>query len=380
MKKTKLSKLVALMLVVVLAFTACGSKNNGKKNDTPSTEGTDESTNTNDTTKEDDTSSDDTASDDTATTTKLKIAMVTDVGGINDQSFNQGAWEGLQRAEKDLGVEVNYLESKTEADYAANIETLVDQDNDLIVACGFLMADAIKDAAETYPDQKFAIIDDDSNANYSNVSCLMFKQNEASYLVGVVAAMMSQTGKVGFVLGMSTPVMNQFGYGYVAGVLDTNPDATVEQYNANSFGDAAAGKAATIQMYTNGADVVFQAAGGTGNGVIEAAKEQGKYAIGVDKDQSYLAPENILTSAMKRCDNAIYDLIEKMTKGEEVSGIQTYGMENGGVDIAPTTDLLTDEVLAKVKEVKEKILSGEIVVPNTQEEFEAKYGDVYTLD
>lgn len=375
MKKTKLSKLVALMLVVVLAFTACSSKNNGKNNETPSAEGTDESTNTDDTTKEDDKTS-----DETATTSKFKVSMVTDVGGINDQSFNQGAWEGLQRAKEELGIEVDYLESKTEADYVSNIETLVDQGNDLIVACGFLMADTIKEAAEAYPDQKFAIIDDSTNSDLPNVSCLMFKQNEASYLVGVVAAMMSETNKVGFVLGMSTPVMNQFGYGYVAGVLDTNPDATVEQYNANAFGDAAAGKAAAIQMFTNGADVVFHAAGGTGNGVIEAAKEQGKYAIGVDIDQAYLAPDNVITSAMKRCDNAIYDLVEKMTKGEEISGVQTYGLDNGGVDIAPTTGLLSQEVIDKVNEVKEKILSGEITVPETQEDFEAKYGDVYTLD
>lgn len=359
MKKTKLSKLVALMLVVVLAFTACGSKNNSKNNETPSTEDT---------------------TDDAAKTSTLKIAMVTDVGGINDQSFNQGAWEGLQRAKNELGVEISYLESATEADYVSNIETLVDQGNNLIVACGFLMADSIKEAAEAYPDQKFAIIDDSTNADLPNVSCLMFKQNEASYLVGVVAALMSETNKVGFVLGMSTPVMNQFGYGYVAGVLDTNPDATVELYNVNAFGDAAAGKAAAVQMFTNGADVVFHAAGGSGNGVIEAAKEQGKYAIGVDVDQAHLAPENIITSAMKRSDNAIYNLVEKISKGEETHGTYIYGMDNGGVDIAPTTDLLPEEVIAKVQEVKEKILAGEIVVPETQEQFDAKYGDIYTLD
>ena len=369
MKKTKLSKLVALMLVVVLAFTACSTKNNDK-NETPSTEDT----------TDDSATADDTASDDAATTSTLKIAMVTDVGGINDQSFNQGAWAGLQRAKDELGVEVSYLESATEADYVSNIETLVDQGNDLIVACGFLMANTIAEAAEAYPDQKFAIIDDSTNAELPNVSCLMFKQNEASYLVGVVAALMSETNKVGFVLGMSTPVMNQFGYGYVAGVLDTNPDATVELYNANSFGDAAAGKAAAVKMFTNGADVVYHAAGGTGNGVIEAAKEQGKYAIGVDMDQAYLAPENVITSAMKRCDNAIYDLVEKMTKGEEIQGVYTYGMENGGVDIAPTQDLLSDEVIAKVQEAKEKILAGEIVVPDSQETFDAKYGDIYNID
>lgn len=366
MKRTKLSKLLALMLVVVLAFTACGSKKDNAKDDvkdeTPSTEQSTDNSNKTD------------------SNAKFKVAMVTDVGGINDQSFNQGSWEGLKKAKDELGIEIGYLESATEADYVSNVETLIDQGNDLIVACGFLMAETVRECAEAYPDQQFAIIDDDSNADLDNVTCLMFKQSEASYLVGVVAAMMTETNKVGLLLGMSTPVMNQFGYGYVAGIKDTNPDVAIDLYNANTFGDAAAGKAATVQMYTNGADIVFHAAGGTGNGVIEAAKEQGKYAIGVDIDQAYLAPENIITSAMKRCDNAIYDLLVKLVSGEQVTGVQTYGMDNGGVDIAPTTDLLSEEVIKKVEEVKAAILSGEIVVPETKEDFEAKYGDIYTLD
>jgi basic membrane protein A len=174
--------------------------------------------------------------------------------------------------------------------------------------------------------------------------------------------------------------MNQFGYGYVAGVLDTNADCTVQQYNANSFADAAAGKSAATSMVTNGADVIFHAAGGTGLGVIEGCKESGIYAIGVDSDQSSLAPETILTSAMKRVDNACYDIAKECLEGNVTSGVITYDLASSGVDIAPTTDNLTDEMIAAVEDAKAKIISGEIAVPTTQADFEAKYGDVYELD
>ena len=315
-----------------------------------------------------------------ATGGTVSVAMVTDTGGVNDKSFNEGAWTGLQLAKQELGIEVKYLESTTETDYAPNLDTLYDEGHDLIIGIGFLMADAIREAAEAHPDQAYAIVDDDTCADLPNVTCLMFKQAQASYLVGAVAGKMSETGNVGFVLGMASPVMHQFGYGYCAGVLDTNPDATIQQYNANAFGDSAAGKAAAITMYTNGADIIYHAAGGTGLGVIEAASEQGKYAIGVDVDQAYIAPEAVLTSAMKRVDNAVYDIAKQCQEGNITTGVITYDLASGGVGIAPTQDLLTEEVIAYVEEVEAKILSGEIVVPETQEDFDAKYPDVYTLD
>lgn len=169
------------------------------------------------------------------------------------------------------------------------------------------MADAVRDAAELNPDQKFAIVDDASNADLDNVTCMMFEQEQASYLVGLAAGYTTESNVVGFVVGQANETMNSFGYGYLAGVLDANPDATILQYNANSFGDASAGKTAVNTMVTKGADVVFHAAGGTGLGVIDGCKENGIWAIGVDSDQSPLAPETILTSALKRVDNACYD-------------------------------------------------------------------------
>ena len=311
----------------------------------------------------------------------IKVGMVTDVGGINDQSFNQTSWEGLQRAEKELGVEITYLESKTDADYSTNLEALIDAECDLIISVGFMLATATREAAQAYPDQKFAIIDDSTNSDLPNVACLMFEQAQASYLVGVVAGMMTETNNVGFVVGMSTGPMNEFGYGYVAGVLAANPNATIQQYNANSFGDAGLGKTAAKDMITKGADVVYHAAGGTGAGVIEACKEEGKWAIGVDTDQSSLAPENVVTSAMKRVDNAAYEIVKAVKEGTYAAGVYTYGMDNGGVDIAPTQDLLPADVIAAVEQAKQDILDGKIVVPKTQADFEAQFGaDVYQLD
>lgn len=309
----------------------------------------------------------------------IKIGMVTDTGGVNDGSFNQSSWEGLKRAQDELGIQAKYLESKTDSDYGANIETFIDEDYDLIICVGFMLADATKAAAEANPDQKFAIIDD-SSIDLPNVTCLMFKQAQASYLVGYVAGLTTKSNTVGFVIGMNTVVMNEFGYGYCAGVLDANPDAKILQYNADSFADTAGGKSAATQMVTNGADVIYHAAGGTGLGVIDGCKEKGIWAIGVDSDQSVIAPETILTSAMKRVDNASFDVSKAVCEGTLKGGIITYDLAASGVDIAPTITNLSDDVIKAVEEVKAKIISGEIVVPETQADFEAKYGDAYELD
>ena len=312
--------------------------------------------------------------------TGFKIGMVTDVGGVNDGSFNQSAWEGLQRAGEAFGCEVKYIESKGDADYVPNIESFLDEDYDLIVCVGYMMADAVRDAAELYPDQKFAIIDDASNADLDNVTCMMFEQEQASYLVGLAAGYTTESNIVGFVTGAANETMNSFGYGYCAGVLDANPDATILQYNANNFGDASGGKTAVNTMVTKGADVVFHAAGGTGLGVIDGCKENGIWAIGVDSDQSPLAPETILTSALKRVDNACYDATKKAILGTLEGGVATYDLAAGGVDIAPTTDNLSKDVLEKIEDAKKDIIAGDLVVPKNQEEFEEKYGDVYELD
>ena len=296
-------------------------------------------------------------------TSDLKIGLVTDVGGVNDGSFNQTAWEGMERAAEELGVTVNYLESGTDADYAPNLETFADEEYDLIISIGYM----------------FAIVDD-ATIDLPNVTCLMFRAEQASYLAGYVAGKTTKTNNVGYVAGMANETMNQFGYGYCAGVLDANPDAKIQQFNANSFADAATGKTMANTAITNGADVIFHAAAATGLGVIEACHEAGVYAIGVDSDQSGISPDTVLTSAMKRVDNAVYDTIESLVNGTLESSVHTYDLAEGGVDIAPSQDLIADDVIAEVEEVKEKIINGEIEVPADQESFEEKYGDVYELD
>ena len=312
-------------------------------------------------------------------TSDLKIGLVTDVGGVNDGSFNQTAWEGMERAAEELGVTVNYLESGTDADYAPNLETFADEEYDLIISIGYMLADATRTAAEQNPDIKFAIVDD-ATIDLPNVTCLMFRAEQASYLAGYVAGKTTKTNNVGYVAGMANETMNQFGYGYCAGVLDANPDAKIQQFNANSFADAATGKTMANTAITNGADVIFHAAAATGLGVIEACHEAGVYAIGVDSDQSGISPDTVLTSAMKRVDNAVYDTIESLVNGTLESSVHTYELAEGGVDIAPSQDLIADDVVAEVEEVKEKIINGEIEVPADQESFEEKYGDVYELD
>ena len=305
---------------------------------------------------------------------KLKIAMVTDVGGVNDQSFNQSAWEGLKRAEKDFGIKVAYKESRQDADYAPNMETLTDAGFDLIWGVGFLMGDAILSTAQINPDQKYAIIDFSYGPETpKNVVGVVFQEEQPSFLVGYIAGKMTKTNKVGFVGGIKFPLIEKFEYGYMAGVKMANPKCEVLSQYAESFTDAAKGKAIANNMYQKGADIVFHASCGVGDGVIEAAKEKGKWAIGVDKDQNFLAPEFVLTSAMKRVDNAIYDVARKLKDGQWNGGeTVAYNLSNDGVGIAPTSKKhVPAEILAEVDQLISRIKNGEFKVPSTKAEYDA---------
>lgn len=304
----------------------------------------------------------------------LKISMVTDVGGVNDQSFNQSAWEGLKRTKADLGTKIAYKESRQDADYGPNLETLTDAEYDLIWGIGFLMGDAVKSTAQVNPDQKYAIVDFFYGPETpKNVACAIFQEEQPSFLVGYIAGKMTKSNKVGFVGGIKFPVIEKFEYGYMAGVKMANPEAEVVRQYAESFVDAAKGKAIANNMYQQGADIVFHAAGGVGDGVIEAAKEKKQWAIGVDKDQNYLAPDNVLTSAMKRVDNAIFDIVEQLKNGKFEGGkAVVYNLSNDGVGIAPTSDKhVPKEILTEVDGLIAKIKTGEIVVPGTEETYNA---------
>lgn len=302
----------------------------------------------------------------------LKITMISDLGGINDQSFNQSAWEGLQKAEKELGVDVEVIQSKQVSDYAQNVETAVDNDSDLVIGIGFQMDEAIREAAENYPDQKFAIIDHSYENQPKNVNSIMFNAEEASYLVGLIAGMKTETNTVGFIGGTKNPIIESFEYGFLAGVDDAGKGTKVLRQYADTYSDAAKGKAIANQMHSNNVDIIFTAAGDTGSGAIEAARENGKMAIGVDKDQNALAPDNVITSAIKRVDMVVYNTVKDLVNGDFKGGeISVYGINEDGVGIAPTTDKnVNKEILAFVKEQTEKVKKGEITIPVNQKEYD----------
>lgn len=296
----------------------------------------------------------------------LKVTMVTSIGGVTDNSFNQSAWEGLQKAKKDLGVNVSYIESKQEADYTTNLEAAVEGNNDLILATGFPMQQALLDIAKNYPEQKFAIVDVDyGKETPDNVICITFNENQSGYIVGLVAGKMTKTNTVGFVGGIDNVVVRRFQVGYEAGVKAANPNVKVLAQYVNSFVDSAKGKSIATQMYKNNADIIFAAAGDSGLGVIESSKENGKLAIGVDRDQNDIAPNNVITSAMKKVDQGVYDVIKNLSRGNFDGGqVLVFGLKENAIGLAPTTDKnVPKDVIDFVNKQNDKIISGEIVVP-----------------
>lgn len=313
-------------------------------------------------------------------TTEVRIGMVTDTGGVNDQSFNQSAWEGLKRLKETYGVHVSYLESVQEADYATNLDKMVDQDNDLVWGIGFSMAEAIKTAANINMDQLYAIVDHTyGDETMDNVVCVMYRGQESAFLVGYAAGKTTTTNKVGFVGGISSAIIDQFEYGYRAGVAyaaeELGKDIQVSVQYAESFSDAAKGKAIATKMFADGCDIVFHAAGNAGTGVIEAAKDAGKYAIGADRDQYDLAPDNILTSAIKRVDETVLLVSEEAMNGTlEGGAVLEYGLGDNAVGIPTENPNMEASVYEATMEVQQQIIDGAIEVPYNAETLDAFMG------
>lgn len=308
------------------------------------------------------------------------VGMVTDTGGVNDESFNQSTWEGLQKAEEKYGsdkVKVKYLESTQDADYVPNIETFVEEDLDLIIGVGYKTSDAIKEAAENYPEKQFAVVDHSYENQPENVTSLVYEDNTSSYLVGLIAGKMTKTNKVAFIGGMESVVLARFQYGYMAGVKAANPECEVIVRYANSYNDAALGKSIANQMHKDGVDVIFTAAGAVGTGAIEAAKENGKMAIGVDTDQNALAPNNVITSAVKNVDVSVIDLVGQLVDGSYKGGqVIVNTLAGGGVGIAETTSKnVPKDILKYVDEQAELVKSGEITVPENEKEYKEIVGE-----
>ncbi|WP_199478309.1 BMP family lipoprotein [Peribacillus saganii] len=316
------------------------------------------------------------------------VAMVTDIGGVDDKSFNQSAWEGLVEYGKKNNLEkgnkgYDYLQSKSDADYSTNLNRLAREDYDLIYGIGYLLAEPVKEIADQRKETKFAIVD--SVVEGDNVASITFKEHQGSFLTGVVAGLTTKTNKIGFVGGMDSELINKFEVGFVAGVKSVNPDAKVDIEYAGSFGDAAKGKAIAGKMYNSGADIIYHASGGTGNGVFAEAKElkakdpnKEIWVIGVDKDQHQegfvkdLNKSVTLTSMVKRVDLAVADVAQRAKDGKFPGGeVIEYGLEENGVSIAPTQDNVSEEALKAVEEWTGKIKSGEVTVPATRDELKS---------
>ena len=303
-----------------------------------------------------------------------KIGMISDTGGVNDESFNQSTWEGLQQAQEKYGkdkVQVKYVESSQEADYTPNIETFVEEDLDLIIGVGYKIAGAIEEASKNYPDVQFAIIDHAYDKQPENVTSLIYEDNTAAYLAGLIAAKKTETNKVAFIGGMKSATLDKFEYGFRAGVKAANPDCEISVRYANSFSDAALAKSIANQMHKDGVDVIYTAAGAAGTGAIEAAKENKKMAIGVDIDQNPLAPENVISSTVKNINVSIVNLVGEILDGNYQGGqVIVNTLASGGVGLSDSTkDHVSKDILDYVNEQADKIKSGEIKVPENEEQY-----------
>jgi basic membrane protein A len=297
----------------------------------------------------------------------ITAGMITDVGGLGDQSFNDSAWRGLGQAEEEFGIERKVLESETADDYAPNLTSFAEEDTDIIFGVGFLFTEAMTQAAEQFPEQKFAIVDAEVDA--PNVASLLFAEHQGSFLVGVIAGMKTETDTVGFIGGLDMPLIQKFEYGFRAGVKAANPDAEVLVNYADSFEDAAIGKEIALVQNQEGADVIFHAAGGVGVGLINAAKENDFWAIGVDQDQSALAPDHVLCSMVKKVDNAVYLTTKDVVNGEFEGGVQIFDINNDGVGYSDEAGNLTEELVNAAEKYKQAMKDGEFTVPSTEEEF-----------
>ena len=305
----------------------------------------------------------------------FRIGMVTEVGGIDDASFNQSAWEGLQELSALTGCTVDYVVTNREGDFYENFSAMAESGYHLIWGIGYASADAILAAAERYPDVHFAVVDSSFAETPDNVAGVVFHAEEASFLAGYIAASASGTGKLGFVGGIQSELIDTFQYGYQAGsayadrITGKHTDVSVSY--AGSWGDPDKGRELAEEMFDAGCDIIYHAAGGTGVGVIECARDRNKFAIGVDRDQAYLAPKHVLTSALKKVNAAVLQVSRDFVEGREIGG-QTFrfGLAEGAVGIPDGHSNYSDEIYDAALRVEDDIISGAIVPPDSAESYQ----------
>ncbi|HZG34442.1 MAG TPA: BMP family ABC transporter substrate-binding protein [Gaiellaceae bacterium] len=357
------SALLALLAVLVLAFAvACGGGDDDDGADTGAAGDTGTTQNETGTT-----------GDTGAMGPAIRVGLVTDVGGLDDRSFNFLANQGLERAQDQLGAEGRVVISRSNSDYVPNLSRLAQQDYDLIIAVGFLMAESVTTVATQFPDVNFAIVDFPNAAlegTPANVRGLLFKEQEAGYLAGYLAGLMNkqESGSkqvIGSVGGQKIPPVDRYIAGYQAGAKAANPEIQTLNGYSQDFVDQAKCKEVALDQISRGADVIFQVAGQCGLGALSAAQEKNVRGIGVDADQGYLG-EHILTSALKKVDVAVFQAIQQVQEGNFKGGEDTvFDIASGGVGLGEIADDVPGDIVSQVKDVQDRIAAGEIDIPET---------------
>lgn len=299
----------------------------------------------------------------------FRVGLVLDRGGKDDKSFNASAYEGGSRAKKELGISLKYVEATDDNAFEPLLRAFAQRNFDLIIGIGFAQKEAIAKVACQFPQAHFAIVD--AQVDAPNVRSLLFEEHEGAYLVGAIAAMTSKTGKIGFVGGMDIPLIRRFELGYEAGAKKINPQvAVLVNYvgiTSEAWNNPPKGKELGVSQYDQGADVIFAAAGASGLGVLDAAEEKKKLVIGCDSNQDWTKPGFVLTSMLKRVDQAVYSTIEAAKAGKFSGGVQRFGLANQGVDYSRdqfNEKILTQPVCHRADELKAEIIAGKIAVPD----------------
>jgi basic membrane protein A len=298
---------------------------------------------------------------------KVHVGIVFDIGGKDDRSFNASAWEGVKRAAKDFPIVLRDVEPGDPTSVEPAIRAFAERNYDLVIGVGFEQMPVVERVAKDYPNVNFVIID--GVIDLPNVTSLIFKEHQGSFLVGMIAAMKSQTGTVGFIGGMDIPLIHKFATGYAEGARSVNPKVNViENYvgvTPAAWNNPGQGKELAIAQISKGADVIFTAAGNSGLGAFDAAEQNKKFVIGVDSNQNWVKPGYVLTSMVKRIDNAVYQIVKDRVENNFKNGVHVYGLENEGVGYALdqyNEKLIPPEAIQRVEAAKQDIINGKIQV------------------
>jgi basic membrane protein A len=305
----------------------------------------------------------------TARAAEFKVGLVLDRGGKDDKSFNASAYQGGQEAKKKLGIFLKYVEASDDNAFEPLLRAFAQRDFDIIIGIGFAQKEAIKKVAAQFPRKHFAIVD--AQVDAPNVRCLLFEEHEGAYLMGAIAAMTSKTGKIGFLGGMDIPLIRRFAMGYEAGAKKINPAISVtDNYvgvTSEAWNNPPKGKELAVAQYDGGVDIIFAAAGASGLGAFDAAEEKDKLVVGCDSNQDWVKPGRVLTSMLKRVDEAVFSTIEEAKAGKFAGGVKRFGLANSGVDFSRdeyNAKILSEAARKRAEELKAEIIAGKIIVPD----------------